>query len=45
VAKDRLAQGSFSLQRLLEAVGAEPLPLQPGESTLLDDWDCPEDMA
>jgi hypothetical protein len=32
------------MQGVLEELVAGELPLLPGESTLLSDWDCPEDM-
>jgi molybdopterin-guanine dinucleotide biosynthesis protein A len=43
-AKRRLASESHALQPLLDAVGAEPLPLAPDEARALRDWDSPADI-
>jgi molybdopterin-guanine dinucleotide biosynthesis protein A len=40
----RVAAGRYSLQSLLEEVGAAPLSLEPGDAAQLRDWDAPEDM-
>jgi molybdenum cofactor guanylyltransferase len=45
VARARLARRELALKGLLDALGADELPLLPGESMLLDDWDRPEDIA
>lgn len=44
VAEGRLARRALSMQGVLDELVAGELPLLPGESTLLSDWDCPEDM-
>jgi molybdopterin-guanine dinucleotide biosynthesis protein A len=41
----RLARKELSLQGLLGELRADELPLLPGEHTLLEDWDRPEDVA
>jgi molybdopterin-guanine dinucleotide biosynthesis protein A len=45
VVESRLARRALSMQGLLNELAARELPLLQGESTLLLDWDCPEDMA
>jgi molybdopterin-guanine dinucleotide biosynthesis protein A len=40
----RIARRELSLQGLLDELGAEELPLMPGEPMLLEDWDRPEDI-
>jgi molybdopterin-guanine dinucleotide biosynthesis protein A len=45
VVRRRLSSGARSLHGLLDELEAVQLPLLPGESMLLQDWDCPEDMA
>jgi molybdenum cofactor guanylyltransferase len=44
VVRARLAWRQLSLQGLLDELGADELPLLPGERRLLDDWDRPEDI-
>jgi molybdopterin-guanine dinucleotide biosynthesis protein A len=44
LARDNARRGRLSLQALLDALGAEPLPLDPGERALLRDWDTPDDI-
>jgi molybdopterin-guanine dinucleotide biosynthesis protein A len=39
------AEGHRSLQRLLDALSPDVLPLSPDEAASLDDWDTPEDRA
>ena len=43
LARKHALAGEKSLQRLLDALGAEPLPLGPHELDELRDWDRPED--
>jgi molybdopterin-guanine dinucleotide biosynthesis protein A len=43
-ARRRIAAGRYSLQSLLEEVGAAPLCLEPGDAAQLRDWDAPDDM-
>ena len=45
VAVARSRSIDHSLQRLLDVVGAEELPLQPAEAAQLRDWDSPEDVG
>jgi molybdopterin-guanine dinucleotide biosynthesis protein A len=45
VVRARLARRELPLQGLLDELGADELPLLPGESMMLDDWDRPEDIA
>jgi molybdopterin-guanine dinucleotide biosynthesis protein A len=40
-----LAQRRHALQAVLDAAGAVPLPLLPGEADQLRDWDSPQDIA
>lgn len=40
----RARGADHSLQRLLDATGADTLALSPGEARALHDWDRPEDM-
>jgi molybdenum cofactor guanylyltransferase len=42
-ARERSVSGEHGLQGLLDTAGAEPLPLDVGESDQLRDWDRPED--
>jgi molybdopterin-guanine dinucleotide biosynthesis protein A len=44
VVEGRLARRALAMQGVLDELAAGELPLLPGESTLLSDWDCPEDM-
>jgi molybdopterin-guanine dinucleotide biosynthesis protein A len=44
-ARARLLGPWLSLQRLLDDVGAEELPLDPQERAMLRDWDRPEDVS
>lgn len=44
VARVRVEAGAYSMQGLLDALGAGALLLSPDEQRLLDDWDTPEDM-
>jgi molybdopterin-guanine dinucleotide biosynthesis protein A len=39
-----LDHGETALRAVLDALGAERLPLTAEEATLLTDWDCPADM-
>ena len=43
VARKNVLAGERSLQRLLDELGAEALPITPHELHLLRDWDRPED--
>ena len=45
VVRARLARRELSLQGLLGELGADELPLLPGDDQLLVDWDRPEDVA
>jgi molybdopterin-guanine dinucleotide biosynthesis protein A len=45
VARARLSRRDLALQGLLTQLGADELPLLPGEHELLEDWDRPEDIA
>jgi molybdopterin-guanine dinucleotide biosynthesis protein A len=45
VARARLSRRELSLQGLLGELGADELPLLPGDDQLLVDWDRPEDVA
>lgn len=45
VARELAARGERRLQRLLDEVGATPLPLAESEETWLTDWDVPGDMS
>jgi molybdopterin-guanine dinucleotide biosynthesis protein A len=45
IAVSRAARGAHSLQGLLDEAGAVELPLEPGESAQLKDWDTPEDIG
>jgi molybdopterin-guanine dinucleotide biosynthesis protein A len=45
VARATLDAGRLSLQNLLNALGAEELPLSPEEELCLRDWDSPEDVT
>jgi len=44
VARKNALAGERSLQRLLDELGAEPLPLAKNELDQLHDWDRPEDL-
>lgn len=45
VARETLARGALAMQGLLDALGAVELVLEPGEASLLDDWDTPTDVS
>jgi molybdopterin-guanine dinucleotide biosynthesis protein A len=45
IVESRLTRRALAMRGLLDELMATELPLFPGESTLLTDWDCPGDMA
>ena len=44
VVRQKIEAGERSLRAILDAVGAEELPLSPAERSALRDWDTPEDL-